>query len=108
MKTMVILLLALLNAGAVFSQDAANTAEPPGKKTNKTDWVCPACFKISKEAGACTQDKTATIQLGSYYCQRCVKASGGQPGQCRTCNGTTTQMTKKLCKQHKEPVKKIA
>ena len=109
----ILLLLAVLFTGMIsFSQQtpAADSAKSVKHKQvqNPAAWACPACFKITKDGGVCADDKTAKVQLGTYYCQHCVKATGNQPGQCPTCKGATTQMTRKLCAQHKEPVKKAA
>ena len=106
------LLLAVVFAGlAGFSQqqsaDSLITVNHQ-QKQNTAAWACPACFKITKEGGQCAGDKTTKIQLGTYYCQHCVKATGDQPGICPTCKGATTQMTRKLCKEHTKNVKKIA
>jgi hypothetical protein len=108
MQKIIVFLFVLFSGCAVFAQDADSVADLRSKKESKANWVCPACFKVSKVSGACVQDKTATIQLGTYYCQRCVKPTGTEAGQCPTCKGVTTQMTKKLIKQHKEPVKRTA
>ena len=85
------------------------TAVNHNQKQSPAAWACPACYKITKEGGQCADDKTAKIQLGTYYCQHCVKATGDKPGTCPTCKGATTQMTRKLCKEHtNKNVKKIA
>lgn len=107
------LLLAVLLVGLIgFSQektpvDSAKTAKHK-QVQNPAAWACPACYKITKEGGTCPDDKTAKIQLGTYYCQHCVKATGDKPGICPTCKGATTQMTRKLCKEHTGNVKKTA
>ena len=109
----VFLLLVIVFAGlASFAQqkpvaDSA-TAVNYKQQQNPAAWACPACYKITKEGGQCTDDKTTKIQLGTYYCQHCVKATGDQPGICPTCKGATTQMTRKLCKEHTKNVRKIA
>ena len=107
----ILLFMLMLSAGlAGFSQqtttvvDTAKTAH----KQNAAAWACPSCFKITKDGGNCTTDKSAKIQLGTYYCQHCIKATGSKPGECPVCKGATTQMTRRLCNQHKEPVKRTA
>ncbi len=112
MKTFFLLLVVVFAGLTGFAQqqpvsDSA-TAINHQQKQNSAAWACPACFKITKEGGQCAGDKTTKIQLGTYYCQHCVKATGGQPGICTTCKGSTTQMTRKLCKEHTKNVKKIA
>ena len=106
MKKIFLLLVLPLVVLTGFAQQSADTIKTT--KQNTAAWACPACFKITKEGGACVNDKSAKIQLGSYYCQRCIKATGDKPGECPVCKGATTQMTRKLCREHKEPVKKIA
>ena len=75
---------------------------------NPAAWACPTCFKITKDGGQCPDDKTAKVQLGTYYCEHCVKATGNKPGKCPTCGAATTQMTRKLCAKHAGAVKKAA
>lgn len=78
---------------------------------NPAAWACPKCYKITKDGGTCADDGTAKVQLGTYYCEHCVKATGAKPGKCPTCGGATTQMTRKLCAQRTAaamPVKKAA
>lgn len=91
-----------------FSQaPAADSSKVKRQKQNGAAWACPTCYKITKEGGSCEQDKSAKVQLGTYYCQHCMKATGAQPGQCPMCKGATTQMTRRFCAQHRN-VKKIA
>ena len=106
MKKIFFSLTFLMAALAGFSQQSTDTVK--AARQNKAAWACPACFTITKDGGACANDKSAKIQLGTYYCQHCIKATGDKPGQCPMCKGATTQMTRKLCREHKEPVKKIA
>jgi hypothetical protein len=111
MKNSCLLLLLLLCAGVKgFSQQKPavenDSAKASQRKQNNAAWACPACYKITREGGNCAGDKTAKIQLGTYYCQHCVSASGTEPGQCAMCKGATTQMTKKLCKAHKDTGKR--
>ncbi len=107
----IFLLLALICVTAIgFSQQSptTDTAKTVKQKQNSAAWACPACFKITKEGGKCADDKSEKIQLGTYYCQHCMKATGDKPGTCSMCKGATTQMTRKLCKEHTSNVKKIA
>jgi primosomal protein N' len=112
MKSLFVLLALLYTCVQGFSQaapqiDSAKTVQ--AKKTqNAAAWACPACYKITREGGNCADDKTAKIQLGTYYCQHCVKASGDKPGQCPMCKGATTQITRKLCREHKDTGKRAA
>ncbi len=113
MKKLLLLLIVLLAVTAGFSQagkmkDSSATAAHK-QVQNPAAWACPTCFKITKDGGACADDKTEKVQLGTYYCQHCVKATGSKPGKCPTCGGATTQMTRKLCATHAAaPVKKAA
>jgi hypothetical protein len=113
MKKILLLLTVLFTALAGFSQtktvaDSAKTVKQK-QVQNPAAWACPTCFKITKDGGACADDKTAKVQLGTYYCQHCVKATGNKPGKCPDCGGATTQMTRKLCAAHATaPVKKAA
>jgi len=112
MKKTLLLLGVLFTAFAGFSQtpskDTAATAKHK-QVQNPAAWACPSCFKITKDGGNCADDKTAKVQLGTYYCAHCVKATGNKPGKCPDCGGTTTQMTRKLCATHTAaPAKKAA
>lgn len=110
----IVLLLAILFIGAnSFAQTGVADSAAHKVKTkqvqNPAAWACPTCFKITKAGGNCADDKTALVQLGTYYCAHCVKAAGNKPGKCADCGGATTQMTRKLCAQHAaESVKKAA
>lgn len=106
-KTLLLLLTAVISFAAFSQEPAVDSAKAKKQKQNPAAWACPTCFKITREGGACEQDKTAKVQLGTYYCQHCMKATGTQPGQCPMCKGATTQMTRKLCGQHRE-AKKVA
>jgi hypothetical protein len=77
---------------------------------NPAHWGCPKCYSITKEGGKCAGDQTDMVQLGTYYCEHCMKASGDKPGKCASCSMQTTRMTRKLCatKTGKMPVKKAA
>ncbi len=55
------------------------------------------CFNIEKAAGKCSKCQSEKVQLGTYYCEHCTKASGTKAGKCGSCSRTTTQMTRKFC-----------
>jgi hypothetical protein len=92
-----------------FAQQTPATTPPavvkketakPKQVQNPAAWACPKCFMITKEGGQCSMDHTDKVQLGTYYCDQCVKATGNKPGKCPTCSKQTVQMTRKLCAQH--------
>jgi hypothetical protein len=60
---------------------------------NAAAWACPKCFAITKEGGQCAKDQTDKVQLGSYYCRHCIKATGIKPGKCTTFAAPAVQMT---------------
>jgi hypothetical protein len=66
---------------------------------NAAAWACPKCFDITKAGGNCAQDQTDMVQLGSYYCEKCVKATGDKAGNCSSCSEKTVRMTRKRCAQ---------
>ena len=115
MKKILLLLAVFFTALTGFSQtpaakDTAATAKHK-QVQNPAAWACPTCFKITKDGGNCADDNTAKVQLGTYYCAHCVKATGAKPGKCPNCGGATTQMTRKLCASHATaaaPAKKAA
>ena len=67
---------------------------------NPAAYACPKCFMISKGAGICDHCNADKVQLGTYYCMKCNKATGSKPGKCATCSGATTQITRKYCAAH--------
>jgi rubrerythrin len=75
---------------------------------NAASWACPKCFAITKDSGQCAMDKTDKVQLGTYYCDHCMKGTGTKPGKCPTCGAPTTQMTRKLCAKHTQHTEKKA
>jgi hypothetical protein len=89
-----------------------NHGQKVAQVANAAHWACPKCYSITKAGGVCAADQTDMVQLGTYYCAACVKATGSKPGKCATCSMATTQMTRKLCAKHnhaeKMPVKKAA
>ena len=115
---MLMLFAAILMIGfAVNAQTTTPTAPAANvaKKQvqNPAAYACPKCFKISKGAGQCPDDKTEKVQLGTYYCAHCMKTTGTKAGKCPTCGMATTQMTRKYCakmggtpeKDHTAPAK---
>lgn len=64
---------------------------------NPAAYACPKCYAISKGVGQCEHCKADKVQLGTYYCPACAKASGAKAGKCATCGAATVQMTRKLC-----------
>lgn len=106
-----LVLLALISFAGFAQQTAAKDSAKVAKAKqiqNPAAWACPTCFKITKEGGQCPDDKTAMVQLGTYYCEHCVKATGNKPGKCPACGAATTQMTRKLCAKHASAAKKAA
>jgi hypothetical protein len=87
-----------------------NHGQKVAQVANAAAWACPKCFDITKAGGTCAHDQTDMVQLGTYYCDKCVKATGSKSGKCGTCSNQTVQMTRKLCAKHngKMPVKKAA
>ena len=98
----------------VFSFAQTTPAADPTKKVetvkkaqNPAAWACPKCYKITKYGGSCAYCKVAKVQLGTYYCAHCVKATGAKAGKCPACGAATTQITRKLCSEHGSmPMKK--
>jgi hypothetical protein len=102
MKKLFVLASLLVFSVLSFAQQTpADTAKKMVKHVqNPAAWACPKCFKITKDGGTCADDNTAKVQLGTYYCEHCVKATGDKPGKCATCGAATTQMTRKFCAAH--------
>jgi rubrerythrin len=76
---------------------------------NAAAWACPKCYTITKEGGLCAMDQTEKVQLGTYYCEHCMKGTGTKPGKCPVCSATAVQMTRKQCAKHQHmPAKKAA
>jgi hypothetical protein len=77
---------------------------------NAAGYGCPKCFATAKVGGSCANDQTEMVQLGTYYCEKCVKTTGEKAGSCNNCSSKSTRMTRKLCAQKngKMPVKKAA
>jgi hypothetical protein len=77
-----------------------NHGEKVKQVANAASYGCPKCFEITKAGGMCANDQTEMVQLGTYYCEKCVKSTGAKPGKCGSCSGATTQMTRKACAKH--------
>jgi hypothetical protein len=113
MERIAFLIIVLFFTASGFAQQTAVADSPKHitkikKVQNPAAWACPTCFKITKDGSQCPDDKTDKVQLGTYYCEHCVKATGNKPGKCPTCGAATTQMTRKLCAKHTSAVKKAA
>ncbi len=113
MKKLILLLAIVFVAAYSFAQapvkDSTHHMVKSKQVQNPAAWACPKCYAISKQGGKCAADNTDMVQLGTYYCEHCVKATGTKPGKCPTCGAATTQMTRKLCAQHAAmPSKKAA
>jgi hypothetical protein len=111
-----LLLMASVMCMSLFSMAQADSAKAPKQKEHKkamqvanpAAWACPKCFAITKEGGQCAMDQTDKVQLGTYYCEHCMKATGTKPGKCATCSATATQMTRKLCAKKQQHTEKKA
>jgi|SRR5579871_4677326 len=110
MKKLFVLASLLTFSVLSFAQQTpADTAKATAKHVqNPAAWACPKCFKITKDGGTCADDNTAKVQLGTYYCEHCVKATGNKPGKCPSCGAATTQMTRRLCASRTASAKKAA
>jgi rubrerythrin len=114
MKKLLFLSFLMIGSIICFAQQTPAAVVDTAKKAankhvqNPAAWACPKCFKITKDGGTCADDNTAKVQLGTYYCEHCMKTTGNKPGKCPSCGNATTQMTRKLCGQHNAPAKKAA
>ena len=114
MKKLLFLSFLIIGSVICFAQQTPAAVVDTAKKAvskhaqNPAAWACPKCFKITKDGGQCADDHSDKVQLGTYYCEHCMKATGSKAGKCPTCSGPTTQMTRKLCAEHAMPVKKAA
>ena len=103
MKKLLVLFAALFFSYAMQAQTTApaeTTTKTVVKKQqvqNPAAYACPKCFQISKGSGQCPMCKTDKIQLGTYYCPKCDKATGAKAGNCPDCKTATVQMTRKYC-----------
>jgi len=79
------------------TQAAAATAK---QVQNPAAWACPHCFQITKAGGMCAKCNIQTVQLGTYYCPKCMKGTGTKSGNCPMCGTATVRMTRKLCASH--------
>jgi hypothetical protein len=96
------------DSAKVVKHGGKNHSEKVKQVSNPAAWACPKCYAITKEGGVCAADQTDKVQLGTYYCDHCMKASGNKPGKCSSCSMATVQMTRKLCAKHNMPAKKAA
>ncbi|GAC1396006.1 MAG: hypothetical protein NVSMB63_16390 [Sediminibacterium sp.] len=87
---------------------AAAKAKTAKQVQNPAAWACPKCYTITKDGGQCAHCKMDKVQLGTYYCTHCMKASGAKAGKCAACGMATTQMTRKLASEHTKGVMKKA
>ena len=111
MKKLMVLFFALCFGFALQAQTTtdATTAKVVKKQQvqNPAAYACPKCFHISKGAGQCPDCKVEKVQLGTYYCPKCLKGTGAKPGNCPDCKTATVQMTRKYCaKMGGTPTKK--
>lgn len=102
MKKIMLLFAAILMIGFAVNAQTVKTVAPAtnvAKKQvqNPAAYACPKCFKISKGAGQCSDDKIEKVQLGTYYCAHCIKSTDAKAGKCASCGMATTQMTRKYC-----------
>jgi hypothetical protein len=98
------------DSAKVVKHGAGKHGDKMKQVPNPASWACPKCYAITKDGGVCAADQSEKVQLGTYYCAHCMKASGSKPGKCASCSMATTQMTRKLCAKNtvKMPVKKAA
>ena len=75
----------------------ANTVAKTKQVANPAAYACTKCFNIEKAEGKCSKCQGEKVQLGTYYCEHCMKASGTKAGKCSSCGMATTQMTRKFC-----------
>ncbi len=103
MKKLIVLFVAVcfgfaLQAQTVATAPAAATTTAKKVQTqNPAAYACPKCFMVSKGAGQCAMCKTDKVQLGTYFCPKCMKSAGAKAGTCADCKGATVQMTRKYC-----------
>ena len=96
--------------GGKHHSNKQNHGQKVAQVANPAGYGCPTCFATAKVGDKCAADQAEMIQLGTYYCEKCMKASADKPGKCANCSMQTTRMTRKLCatKTGKMPVKKAA
>lgn len=94
----------------VKKADAKMTVVKNKQVANPAAFACMKCFNIEKDGGKCSKCQGDKVQLGTYYCEHCAKATGAKPGKCDMCSGKTTQMTRKFCasKNPKSMKEKVA
>ncbi len=83
--------------------------EKTKKVANAAAFACMKCFNIEKTEGKCSKCQSDKVQLGTYFCEHCMKGTGAKPGKCDMCSAKTTQMTRKFCgSKMSKPLKKAA
>ncbi|MBS1512497.1 MAG: hypothetical protein JST86_16755 [Bacteroidetes bacterium] len=102
MKKVLIVFAALLMLAATGVKAQTTTADATKTAVKKqvqnpAAYACPKCYHITKGAGQCEMCKMDKVQLGTYFCPKCMKGTGAKAGKCPTCNGATVQMTRKYC-----------
>jgi hypothetical protein len=100
--------MAQTDSAAAPKQNGHKEHKKGMQTANAAAWACPKCFAITKEGGQCTMDQTDKVQLGTYYCEHCMKTTGTKPGKCATCAAPAVQMTRKLCAKHQHHTEKKA
>ena len=113
MKKLMVLFFAICFGYALQAQTTAPVQAPvktvvkKQQAQNPAAYACPKCFKISKGSGQCETCKMDKVQLGNYYCPKCMKGTGAKAGNCPDCKGVAVQMTRKYCaKMGGTPIKK--
>ena len=108
MKKLLVIITVMLFANNIFAQQN-QMQTPPQQRTmqermdrshqqgNPAAYACPKCFEVSKGEGNCSKCNVPKMQLGSYYCEKCMKSTGTKADNCSSCKGATTQMTRKYC-----------
>jgi hypothetical protein len=115
MKKILLMLVMLAYNSFVHAQTPTKIPEPAATATttvkteakaavtktkqvaNPAAYACMKCFAIEKAEGKCSKCQSDKVQLGTYFCEHCMKASGAKPGKCAMCSMQTTQMTRKFC-----------
>lgn len=109
MKKLLLLIVLIAFSSITNAQTAATSATPKVVTTTKAvtpktkqvanpaAFACMKCYNIEKDGGKCSKCQSDKVQLGTYYCEHCMKASGTKAGKCEMCSAKTTQMTRKFC-----------
>ncbi len=86
------------STSVVSAKEVTKTTVAKTKQVaNPAAYACTKCFNIEKVAGKCSKCQGEKVQLGTYYCEHCMKATGTKAGKCSSCGMPTTQMTRKFC-----------